>query len=82
MTNATVADSVTGNDGRTLTVKYRGGEKKVVVSPGTPVVTYLPGDKSELKAGAQVIAFVKELPDGSFEANRIGVGIDGLTPPM
>jgi hypothetical protein len=45
-------------------------------------VTYLPGDKSELKAGAQVIAFVKELPDGSFEANRIGVGIDGLTPPM
>ena len=82
MTNATVADSVEGNDGHTLTVKYKGGEKKVVVSPDTPVVTYVPGDKSELKAGAQVIAFVKQLPDGSFEANRIAVGLNGLTPPM
>jgi hypothetical protein len=82
MTNATVADSVAGNDGHTLTVKYKGGEKKVVVSPDTPVVTYVPGDKSELKVGAQVIAFVKQLPDGSFEANRIGVGLDGVTPPM
>jgi hypothetical protein len=82
MTNATVADSVAGNDGHTLTVKYRGGEKKVVVSADTPVVTYVPGDKSELKAGAKVIAFVKPLPDGSFEANRIGVGLNGLTPPM
>jgi hypothetical protein len=82
MTNATVAETVAGNDGHTLTVKYKGGEKKVVVSPDTPVVTYVPGDKFELKAGAQVIAFVKKLPDGSFETNRIGVGRDGLTPPM
>jgi hypothetical protein len=82
MTNATVANSVAGNDGHTLTVKYRGGEKKVEVSADTPVVTYVPGDKSELKAGAQVIAFVKQLPDGSFEASRIGVGLNGLTPPM
>ena len=82
MTNATVADSVAGNDGHTLTVKYKGGEKKVVVSPDTPVVTYVPADKSELKAGAKVIAFVKQLPDGSFEANRVSVGLNGLTPPM
>jgi hypothetical protein len=82
MTNATVADSVTGNDGHTLIVKYKDGEKKVVVSPETPVVTYVPADKSELKAGAKVIAFIKKLPDGSFEANRISVGLNGLTPPM
>ena len=82
MTNATVADSVTGNDGHTLIVKYKDGEKKVVVSPETPVVTYVPADKSELKAGAKVIAFFKKLPDGSFEANRISVGLNGLTPPM
>jgi hypothetical protein len=83
MTNATVAaDTVAGNDGHTLTVRYKGGEKKVEVTPDTPVVTYVPGDKSELKAGAQVIAFTKKLPDGSLEADRIGVGRDGITPPM
>jgi hypothetical protein len=82
MTNATVAESVAGNDGHTLTVKYKDGEKKVVVGPDTPVVTYVPADKSDLKAGAKVIAFMKQLPDGSFETNRVSVGRDGLTPPM
>jgi hypothetical protein len=82
MTNATVADTVEGNDGHTLKVKYRGGEREVVVSPNTPVVTYVPADKSELKPGAKVIAFTKKLPDGSLETDRVGVGRDGLTPPM
>jgi hypothetical protein len=82
MTNATVAESVAGNDGHTLLVKYKDGEKKVVVSPDTPVVTYVPADKSDLKEGAKIIAFVKKLPDGSFETDRISVGRDGLTPPM
>ena len=82
MTNATVSESVAGNDGHTLLIKYKDGEKKVVVSPETPVVTYVPGDKSDLKAGAKIIAFVKQLPDGSFESNRVSVGRDGLTPPM
>jgi hypothetical protein len=82
MTNATVAEAVAGNDGHRLTVKYKDGEKKVVVSPDTPVVTYVPADKSDLKAGAKVIAFMKKLPDGSFETNRVNVGRDGLTPPM
>ena len=82
MTNATVAETVAGNDGQTLMIKYKGGEKKVVVGPDTPVVTYVPADRSELKAGARIIAFVKQLPDGSFETNRVSVGRNGLTPPM
>jgi hypothetical protein len=82
MTNATVAESVVGNDGHTLLIKYKDGEKKVVVSQDTPVVTYVPGDKDDLKAGAKIIAFVKKLPDGSLETSRINVGRDGLTPPM
>jgi hypothetical protein len=82
MTNATVSESVVGNDGHTLLVKYKDGEKKVLVTPETPVVTYVPADKSELKAGAKVIAFFKKLPDGTFEANRVNVGLNGLTPPM
>ena len=82
MTNATVSESVAGNDGHTLLVKYKDGEKKVLVSPETPVVTYVPGDRSDLKPGAKIIAFVRQLPDSSFESNRISVGRDGLTPPM
>jgi hypothetical protein len=82
MTNATVAETVAGHEGNTLMVKYKDGEKKVVVAPDTPVVTYVPAEKSDLKAGAKIIAFIKKLPDGSFETNRVSVGRDGLTPPM
>jgi hypothetical protein len=82
MTNATVAETVAGNDGQTLMIKYKDGEKKVTVGPDTPVVTYVPADRSALKTDAKIIAFVKQLPDGSFETNRISVGRDGLTPPM
>lgn len=82
MTNATVAEQVAGNDGQTLMIKYKDGEKKVTVGPDTPVVTYVPGNKADLGAGAKVIAFIKQLPDGSYETNRVSVGRDGLTPPM
>ena len=82
MTNATVAEQVAGNDGQTLMIKYKDGEKKVTVGTDTPVVTYVPGEKADLKVGAKIIAFIKQLPDGSYETNRISVGRDGLTPPM
>src|SRR5882762_5545403 len=64
MTNATVEQTVAGNDGHTLMIKYKDGEKKVVVGPDTPVVTYVPAGKPDLKPGAKVIAFIKKLPDG------------------
>jgi hypothetical protein len=82
MTNATVAEQVAGNDGQTLMIKYKDGEKKVTVGSDTPVVTYVPGEKADLKAGAKIIAFIRQLPDGSYETNRISVGRDGLIPPM
>jgi hypothetical protein len=82
MTNATVAETVAGNDGQNILIKYRDGEKKVVVGPDTPVVTYVAADRSDLKPGAKIIAFVKQIADGSFETSRISVGRDGLTPPM
>lgn len=83
MTNATVATTVAGVDGQDILVKYKDGEKKVVVPPGTPVVTFLPGDKSELKPGAKIIIFgATKKDDGTLEANRVNVGRDGITPPM
>ncbi|WP_315827745.1 MULTISPECIES: hypothetical protein [unclassified Bradyrhizobium] len=82
MTNATVSESSVSTDGHSLLVKYKGGEKRVDITPDTPIVTFVPGDKSELKAGAKVIATVKQLPDGSLETSRVSIGCDGLTPPM
>ena len=83
MTNATVAETVAGVDGENIQVKYEEGEKKVVVPPGTPIVAFLSGDKSEIKPGAKVIIFgATPKPDGSLETNRIGIGRDGITPPM
>src|SRR5271165_4280692 len=83
MTNATVAETVAGVDGQKILVKYKDGEKKVVVPPETPIVAFLPGDKSELKPGAKIIIFgATKKDDGSLETNRIGVGRDGIIPPM
>ena len=83
MTNATVAQTVKGTDGQNILVKYKHGEKKVLVPPGTPIVTFIAGDKAELKPGAKIIIFgaVKK-DDGTLEANRVNVGRDGITPPM
>ncbi|MET4067993.1 hypothetical protein ABID58_002788 [Bradyrhizobium sp. S3.2.6] len=83
MTNATVAQTVKGTDGQNITVKYKDGEKKVVVPPETPIVTFVASDKSEIKPGAKLIIFgAAKKDDGTLEANRVNVGRDGLTPPM
>jgi hypothetical protein len=83
MTNANIEHAVTAVDGQTLTLKYKDGEKKIIVPPEATVVTYTTGDKSELKPGTKIfVAAAKKLPDGSLEAPRINYGKDGLTPPM
>ena len=83
MTNATVAQTVASVDGQVIEVKYKDGEKKVVVPPDAAIVAFADGEKSEIKPGAKIIIFgAKKLDDGSLETNRIGVGRDGITPPM
>jgi hypothetical protein len=84
MTNATIGamSAVQGNDGKELTLTFPGGQKKIVVPPGVPIVTYTPGDQSLLKAGAQVFVIAEKGTDGSLTAQRIQVGKDGLKPPM
>jgi hypothetical protein len=86
MTNGNVEhveQTVTGVNGQTLTMKYKDGEKKITVPPDTPIVTYVLGDKSELKPGTKIfIAAAKKLPDGTLQAPRVNFGKDGLTPPM
>jgi hypothetical protein len=82
MTNGTAAGAtVTGTDGSAIKVKYKDGEKVIVVPPNVPIVRYEIGSLADLKTGAAftVLAATKK-PDGSFEAPRINVGRDGVVP--
>jgi len=82
MTNGTVAGgAVTAVDGSAIKVKYKEGEKTIIVPAGTPMVRYEIGGADDLKPGAAftVLAATKK-PDGSYEAARINVGRDGVVP--
>ncbi len=82
MTNATVADVVAVDTARKLTLKYKDGEKVVIVPPDAPVVTFEPGDRAMLVPGAHVMFGATKQPDGTLTAGRVNVGKDGLVPPM
>lgn len=82
MTNATVADAVKSVDGRTVTVTYKGKEKKIAIPDGTPVVTFAPATVSDIKAGATVFVPSEKAPDGSMSSGRVVVGTNGVVPPM
>ena len=83
MTNANVADIKNMGDGRVITVQYKGGEKQVLVTPRTSVVTFEPASRAELKPGAPVfINAAERQPDGTYTAPRVNVGLNGQVPPM
>ena len=83
MTNANVEQTVAGVDGPVLTVKYKDGEKKIVVTPETQVVTYVIGNKADLKPGIKIfVGAAKKGADGIWTTPRVTYGKDGLTPPM
>ncbi len=83
MTNGTVGQEVNKMEGNTLTVKYRGGDKAVTVTPSTKVVALLPADRNDLKPNEKVfIPAPTPAGNGSFKANRVTIGKDGVAPPM
>jgi hypothetical protein len=82
MTNANVEATVAAADGRMLTLKYKDGEKRIVVPDGIPIVAFAAGDVKDLTPGAQVfVGAAKRLPDGTLETTRVNVG-KGIAPPM
>jgi hypothetical protein len=87
MTNAAIETTVASADGQSITVKYKQGEKvedkKVLVTPQTVIVRYVPGDKNELKPGVHIIiGAATKNADGSFGAAALNYGRDGIVPPM
>ena len=81
MTNGNVEQAVTGVDGPVLSVKYKDGEKKLVVTPQTVVVTYQTGKKEEIQPGTRIfVAAAKKQLDGTLQTPRITYGRNGAGP--
>jgi hypothetical protein len=86
MTNANVEKveqvAVEKIQGQLLTLKYKDGEQKIFIPPGTPIVKNVPGDRSLLKPGTGVYVAAVRGEDGTLTATRITVGVGGIMPPM
>jgi hypothetical protein len=80
MTNATVADVASSSDGRRLELKYKDGQKTIVVPPDAPVVSLRPGDRAMLQVGSGVSMTVQDM-GGKAVATRINAGRNGFNPP-
>jgi len=84
MTNATVHDVASATvdqvSGRVLTLTYNGGQQRLFVPPGTPIVRFTPGERSALTAGAHVAVNATKHADGSLAAPTVSVGKNGFTP--
>jgi hypothetical protein len=81
MTNGNVEQTVAGVEGSTLSVKYKDGEKKLLVTPETVVVHYVMGSKDDLKPGTKIfVGAAKKQPDGTLQTPRITYGRDGAGP--
>ena len=82
MTNANVATTVAGKDGQDLLVKYKDGEKKVIVPPGIPIAQIRAGSAADLKVGEKIfVGGAAKQADGSLLAPNIAVGRD-IDPPQ
>ena len=82
MTNGSIGNAVRGVDGQTVTVTYKGGEKKIDIPKNVPVVELEPGNKSEITPGAIVFVPTDKQADGTLVGGAVVYGKDGAIPPM
>jgi hypothetical protein len=82
MTNATVANAVKAVDGQTVTVTYKGGEKKINIPADVPVVALVPASNDDIAVGAIVFVPTERRSDGSLHSGAVLFGKDGVIPPM
>jgi hypothetical protein len=82
MTNANITASAQTSGGNELTLKYKDGEQKIVVTPETEIVTVVPGTRADLKPGETIFSGARVESDGKFVAPRVAVSKDGVKPPQ
>jgi len=82
MTNANIAAHAQASGGNELTLKYKDGEQKILVTKDTEIVTFVPGTRADLKPGETIFSGAKVEGDGKFVAPRVAVSKDGVKPPQ
>jgi len=82
MTNATVAETVSAVNGPVVTLKYKDGEKKLVIGPDAAILTTVPAEAADLKVGAELVTTATKNDDGTFSTARVTVGKNGVAPPL
>jgi hypothetical protein len=81
MTNATIANKVQGVSGDTVTVTYKGGEKKITIPTNVPIVAVVPAEESDITPGANVFVPTEKQADGTLLSGAVLFG-KGVVPPM
>ncbi len=82
MTNANIQSIAQASGGNELTMKYKDGEQKILVTPETEYYTFGPGTRADLKPGAQIFTGARVADDGKFMTGRVVVSKDGVNPPQ
>jgi hypothetical protein len=67
--------------GNEITLNYQSGSQKILVQPGTPIVTFVPGSRADLKVGEYIWTSARQEADGKIVSQRISVSKDGVKPP-
>ena len=80
MTNANLEGVVQAAGGRRITLKYKDGEKTILVPDGTPVVDFDPADRAALRPGETVFVAARKEADGRIVAQRVVVSRNGVKP--
>jgi hypothetical protein len=82
MTNANITSTAQTSGGNEITLKYKDGEQKILVTPETEVVTFVPGSRADLKPGETIFSGARVESDGKFVAPRVAVSKNGVKPPQ
>ena len=82
MTNANLVSSAQVSGGNELTLKYKDGEEKILVTPETEYYVFAPGSRADLKPGETIFSGARVGDDGKFVAQRVAVSKDGVNPPQ
>jgi hypothetical protein len=82
MTNAHITNVAQMSGGNELTLKYKDGEQKILVTPETEYYNFVPGTRDDLKPGETIFAGARVEGDGKFVAPRVVVSKDGVNPPQ
>jgi len=82
MTNGALTAPAKMGSNSEITVKYKDGEQKILVTPETAIAGFEPGTRADLKPGETIFAIVKVEGDGKFAGPRVSVSKNGVKPPQ